>query len=305
MKIIITGGTGIIGRALTTELSQAGHQISVFSRNPQKTVAGAKTVQWDIEDIDSWLHHIEKADAIVHLAGENLAGEGFFPTRWTLERKQRIVDSRVKTGKALTDAIRQAQTKPKVFIQASAIGYYGSHSDEIITESHKPGGDFLAQTCIEWENSTNEINNLGVRRAVIRTGIVLTPDSGALARLLVPYKMFVGGPFGNGKQWYSWIHIADEVAAIRFLIENQGAVGNFNLTAPNPLPNRDFGKTLGKIIRRPSLIPVPGFAMNITFGDVATVVLDGQRVLPERLLELGYKFKFPELDPALRNLLTS
>ncbi len=213
------------------------------------------------------------------------------------------MDSRVKTGKALAEAIRQAQPRPKVFIQASAIGYYGSCQAEIVTEKHKPGGDFLAQTCIEWENSTRTIDQLGVRRAVVRTGIVLTADSGALARLLLPYKIFLGGPFGNGKQWYSWIHLADEVAAIRFLIENPGAVGNFNLTAPNPLPNRDFGKILGKILKRPSLIPVPGFLMNLAFGEVASIVLDSQRVLPARLQELGYQFRFPELEPALRDLL--
>jgi uncharacterized protein (TIGR01777 family) len=305
MKVIITGGTGIIGRALTNELNRVGHQVTVFTRNPQKTIAGAETAQWDPENIQEWLSYIEKADAIVHLAGENLAGEGFFPTRWSLPRKQRIVDSRVKTGKALAKAIQQAERKPKAFVQASAIGYYGSREDEILTEADKPGGDFLAQTCIEWENATKALDNIGVRRAVIRTGIVLTPDSGALARLLPPYRMFIGGPFGNGNQWYSWIHIADEVAAIRFLVENRGAMGVFNLTAPNPLTNRDFGKTLGKVLKRPSLIPVPGFAMNLAFGEVSTVVLDGQRVLPTRLEDLGYTFKFPELEPALRDLLPS
>jgi len=305
MKVVITGGSGVIGRALTSELSRVGHQVTVFTRNPQKTIAGAKTAQWDSENIHEWLSFIENADAIVHLAGENLAGEGFFPTRWTLPRKQRIVDSRVKTGKALTKAIQQAERKPKVFIQASAIGYYGPRHDEIVTENDKPGGDFLAQTCIEWENATNGLDKMGVRRAIIRTGIVLTPNSGALARLLVPYRLFLGGPFGNGKQWYSWIHIADEIAAIRFLLENRGAVGIFNLTAPNPLTNRDFGKTLGKVLKRPSLIPVPGFVMNLAFGEVSTVVLDGQRVVPTRLEELGYAFKFPELEPALSDLLTS
>ena len=305
MKILITGGTGVIGRALTAELTQSNHQVTVFTRNPQRSVSGAQTTQWDLDELESWLPQIEKVDAVVHLAGENLAGEGFFPTRWTLERKQRIVDSRIKTGRALVTAIQQAKHKPQVFIQASAIGYYGPHGDEILTESDKPGGDFLSQTCVEWENATKSIEPLGVRRAVIRTGIVLTPDSGALARLLLPYKLFVGGPFGNGKQWYSWIHIADEVAAIRYLIENRAAVGNFNLTAPNPLPNRDFGKKLGKVLKRPSLIPIPGFVLNALFGEVATVVVDGQRVVPERLQELGYKFKYPELEPALRDLLVS
>ncbi|HBX67852.1 MAG TPA: TIGR01777 family protein [Chloroflexi bacterium] len=303
MKIIITGGTGAIGRALTAELLQAGHQVTIFSRNPQKSVTGTKTVVWDIENIESWLPEIEKVDAIVHLAGENLAGEGFLPKRWTLERKKRIVHSRSQTGKALTQAIQRAQPKPKIFIQASAIGYYGPRKDEIITENFKPGGDFLAQTCLEWENSTKPLENLGVRRAIIRTGIVLTPQEGALSRLLLPYKMYVGGPFGNGKQWYSWIHIADEVAAIRFLIEKPAAVGTFNLTTPTPLTNRDFGKTLGKVLKRPSWLPIPAFALNLFLGEVSSVVLDSQRVLPGRLQELGYKFKFPELRSALEDLL--
>jgi uncharacterized protein (TIGR01777 family) len=303
MNIIITGGTGVIGRALTSELAQAGHKVTIFSRNPKKPIEGAQIAPWDLENPKSWLPHIENADAVVHLAGENLAGEGFFPTRWTAERKRRIIDSRVNTGKILVEAIRQAKNKPEVFIQASAIGYYGSHGDETLSENNHPGNDFLAQTCVQWENSTEEMDDMGVRRAIIRTGIVLTPDSGALARLLLPYRMFAGGPFGDGKQWYSWIHIADEVAAIRFLIEDSGAAGAFNLAAPQPLPNRDFGKTLGKVLKRPSLIPVPKFIMKAAFGEVATVVLDGQRVSRKKLQELGYEFKFPALEPALRALL--
>jgi uncharacterized protein (TIGR01777 family) len=303
MNIIITGGTGVIGRALTKELTQAGHQVTIFSRNPEKTISGAHTAQWDIENLEIWLPHIESADAIIHLAGENLAGEGFLPSRWTTERRKRIINSRVKTGEALVEAIRQAENKPEVFIQASAIGYYGPRGDEKLAETDEPGSDFLSQTCIEWENSTKAIEDMGIRRVIIRTGIVLTPDSGALARLLLPYRLFVGGPFGNGKQWYSWIHMADEVASIRFLIENPEASGAFNLTAPQPLRNRDFGKTLGGVLKRPSLIPVPKFAMNAAFGEVSTVVLDGQRVLPTKLQALGYQFQFPELEPALRDLL--
>ena len=207
------------------------------------------------------------------------------------------------SGNILTEAIRAAKNKPKVFVQASAIGYYGPREDEKLTETATPGDDFLSQTCVQWENSTQELEELNVRRVILRTGIVLTPESGALARLLLPYRLFAGGPFGNGKQWYSWIHIADEVAAIRFLLENPEAHGIFNLTAPNPLTNRDFGKTLGSVLNRPSLIPIPKFAMQAAFGEVATVVVDGQRVLPDHLLALGYPFKFPNLEPALKDLL--
>jgi uncharacterized protein len=303
MNVIITGGTGVIGQALTTELIQAGHQVIIFTRNPQKSVADAQMARWDYDNIESFLPYIETADAVVHLAGENLAGEGFFPSRWTPDRRQRIIDSRVKTGKALTEAIRQAQRKPGIFIQASAIGYYGPRGDENINENDKPSSDFLAEVCVEWENATKALDEMGVRRAVIRTGIVLTTNGGALPRLLLPYKMFVGGPFGNGQQWYSWIHIADQVAAIRFLIENPEATGNFNLTAPNPKRNRDFGRILGRVINRPSWIPVPAFALTLLFGEVTTTVLDGQRVQPARLQQLGYKFKYSELEPALRDLI--
>jgi len=303
MKIIITGGTGDIGRALTTELTNAGHQIIIFSRSSQKTVTGAQTVEWDSDNVESWLPYIENANVVVHLAGENLAGKGFLPTRWTAERKQRILKSRTKTGEALVEAIQRVGDKPEVFIQSSAIGYYGPHQDETLTETDPPGDGFLARTCIEWEDSTKDLDDLGVRRAIIRTGIVLTPDSGALARLMLPYRMFVGGPFGDGKQWYSWIHIADEIAAIRYLIENPEAKGAFNLTAPHPLRNRDFGKTLGKVLSRPSWIPIPKFAMEVALGEVASVVFDGQRVLPAKLQELGYQFQYPDLEPALKDLL--
>ena len=303
MKIIITGGTGVIGRALTAELTQAGHQIIIFSRSSRKTVNGAQTIQWDIDNIESWLPHIKTADTIVHLSGENLAGKGFLPTRWSAERKQRIQESRTKTGKILVEAIQQVDEKPEIFVQASAIGYYGPHQDESLTETDSPGDDYLAQTCVEWEDSTKDLDDLGVRRVIIRTGVVLTPDSGALARLLLPYRMFVGGPFGDGRQWYSWIHIADEVAAIRFLIENSKATGVYNLTAPHPLQNREFGKTLGKVLNRPSWIPIPKFAMEAIFGEVATVVVDGQRVLPKKLQALGFQFQYTDLEPALKDLL--
>ncbi|GAB4581555.1 MAG: TIGR01777 family oxidoreductase [Anaerolineales bacterium] len=306
MKTIITGGSGSIGRKLTQHLAQHGHEVVILSRNPAKVTGlpkGARAVKWDARTAEGWLAEADGADAIVNLAGENLAGSGFFPSRWTDERKRIIRESRLNAGKAVTEAVESVSNKPKVVVQASAIGFYGPRGDEPLTEISSAGNDFLANLCKEWEAATTSVEKHGVRRAVIRTGIYLTPDDGALKRLLLPYQMFAGGPFGNGQQYYSWIHPTDQVEAIRFIIENSKASGAFNLTAPEPLKNKDFGKTLGKVLGRPSFMPVPRFALQIAFGEVVTVVFDGQRVVPKHLQELGYSFKFPTLETALKDLL--
>ncbi len=307
MKIIITGGSGQIGRHLTQSLTSQGHEVVILSRSPHKVKdlpAGARAIKWDAKTSQGWLGEVETAEAIVNLAGSNLAGSGFFPARWTEARKKVHLESRLQVGQAVTDAVARADKKPEVVIQASAIGYYGPRGDEILSEyDTQPGDDFMASICIQWEDSTKAVEELGVRRAIIRSGIVLDPEEGALLRLLLPYKMFVGGPMGSGEQWYSWIHPDDETGAIEFLLENQTANGVYNLVAPNPEKNKDFGKTLGKVMGRPSLIPLPGFIMKMAFGEVMTVALDGQRLSPERLLEQGYQFKFPKLEPALRDLL--
>lgn len=307
MKTIITGGSGSIGRKLTQHLVQYGHEVVILSRNPAKVTGlpkNARTSKWDARTAEGWLSEAEGADAIVNLAGENLAGSGFFPARWTDERKRRIRESRLNAGKAVADAVEKATNKPKVVVQSSAIGFYGPRGDEQLTETASAGSDYLANLCKDWEAATAGVEKFGVRRAVVRTGIYLTPDDGALKRLLLPYQMFAGGPFGNGQQWYSWIHPMDEVEAIRFIIENPQASGVFNLTAPEPLKNKDFGKTLGKVLGRPSLIPIPRFALQTAFGEVVTVVFDGQRVLPKHLQDLGFSFKYPTLESALKDLLS-
>jgi hypothetical protein len=303
---MITGGTGLIGRALIEALHEYDHQVLVLSRNPEKYEDFPYEVefaQWDAKTAQGWGDQINHVDAVVNLAGKNLAGKGFFPSPWTPERKRRILNSRLQAGRAINAAIEAAERKPEVLIQASAIGYYGPRGDEIITEESEPGDDFLAQTCIQWEDVTRPVEAMGVRRAIIRTGIVLSTEEGALPRLLLPHRFFVGGPFGDGEQWYSWIHLADEAAAIRFLIENEQAAGPFNLTAPHPLKNKVFSKTLGKVIGRPSWLPIPGFAMRTLFGEVVTVVLDGQHVLPQKLQALGFEFRYPTAEAVLRDLL--
>jgi uncharacterized protein (TIGR01777 family) len=308
MRVIITGGSGLIGRALSENLAADGHTVTILSRSPERPAGlpeGVEVARWDARTADGWGHLAEGADAIVNLAGSNLAGEGFFPSRWTADRKQVIRDSRVWAGQAVVEAAEAAKEKPGVVIQASGVGYYGNTGDREITEDAPPGADYLADLAAnEWEPSTAAVEEMGVRRAIARSGAVLDAQEGALPRLLLPHRLFVGGPMGSGKQWLPWIHLQDEARAIRFLIENETASGPFNLVAPEPITNAAFGKAIGRVLGRPSLIPVPGFAMKTAFGDVSSVVLEGQRAVPQRLLEMGFTFRFPKAKAALEDLLT-
>jgi uncharacterized protein (TIGR01777 family) len=305
MRVIITGGSGLIGRALARDLSgnggTAGHDVVVLTRNPDRAgrlPPGVRAARWDGKTAQGWSALLDADTAIVHLAGESIA-EG----RWTAEKKRRIRDSRVVSGQAVMDAIREAPARPRVLIQSSAVGYYGPHGDEIIPEDTPPGRDFLADVCKEWEGSTAEAEGLGVRRVLGRTGIVLARDGGALPAMSLPFRMMIGGPLGNGRQWVPWIHIEDEVGALRFLLEREDARGPFNLTAPHPVTNRELTRALAKVLGRPGLLPAPGFALRLALGEMADMVLQGQRAVPSRLRELGYAFRWPELEPALRNLL--
>jgi uncharacterized protein (TIGR01777 family) len=306
MRIIITGGTGLVGRALANSLISEGHEVIVLSRAPERATylpAGVRVKRWDARTADGWGALADGARAIVNLAGESLAGEGFFPSRWTSNRRDRIRESRLNAGQAVVQAVEAATEKPDAVIQASAIGYYGPHGDEELAEESPPGDDFLAKVTIDWEGATAAVASMGVRHVPIRTGLLLSSEGGALPRLLLPFKLFAGGPMGSGRQWYSWIHMADMVRAIRFLIENVDAHGPFNLTAPNPVTNAQLGRIIGSVTRRPYYMPVPGPALRAAFGEVSTVVLDGQRVLPGRLAEQGFQFKFPEAGEALRDIL--
>lgn len=306
MRIIITGGTGLVGRALTENLAGDGNDVIILSRSPEKAAGfppGVKVVGWDAHTSAGWGELADGADAIVNLAGENLAGSTFFPQRWTAERKKLIKDSRIQAGQAVYEAIKAASNKPSVLIQASALGYYGETGDQKITEESPAGSDFLAQVCVEWENITKDVEAMGVRRAVTRGGVVLSNDSGAFPRVVFPFRFFVGGPLGNGKQWFPWIHLEDEVRAIRFLIENGRASGAFNLCTPNPVTNRQFAKVLGKIMKRPAFIPAPAFALKLAFGEAAALVLDGWQAYPTRLQDLGFEFKYLWAEDAVRELL--
>jgi uncharacterized protein (TIGR01777 family) len=306
MRIIIAGGSGLIGRELSSTLTTDGDEVIILSRNPGTVTgmpAGVRVIKWDGKTLQGWGLEIEKSDAVVNLTGENLSGDGFLPSRWTKDRKLRLVQSRLNSGIVLTKAIERAKTKPSVFIQASGIGFYGTHQEKSLNEGDDGGDDFSANLCKEWEASSQTVELMGVRRVVIRNGVVLSTKGGALPLLLLPYKLFVGGPFGDGNQVYSWIHLIDEANAIQFLIRNNQAKGVYNLTAPNPITNDEFGRTIGKVMKRPHYIPIPGFVVRLAFGEVSSMVLEGQKVLPQRLLEAGYGFKFPMLEDALKDLL--
>jgi uncharacterized protein (TIGR01777 family) len=277
-----------------------------LSRNPDKQrpalPEGVSVEQWDAKNMGDWSRHVDGADAVINFAGEGIAGDNFLPDRWSAEKKRRIRDSRLNAGKVVVEAIRAATDKPRALIQSSAVGYYGPRGDEMVTEDSAAGSDYLAKICVEWEDVTAEVELMGVRRVITRTGLVLTEKGGPLERLVLPYRLYGGMYFGSGRQWWPWIHIEDEVDALRFLLENEAATGPFNLTAPNPATNRDFGKALGRALQRPSYMPIPGFAMRLLVGEVATVVLDGQRALPKKLEDLGFKFQFPEVEPALLDI---
>ncbi len=305
MKIIITGGTGLIGKALANSLAQDEHEVIVLSRSP-RTVEGlhskVKVEGWDAKSARGWGGLANGADAIINLAASNIGGGSFFPARWTDERKQVMLESRLNSGKAVIEAIEQASVKPKVVIQPSATGYYGIRPKGELTEEAPAGDDFLADVCKQWEASTEAVERMGLRRPVIRMGVVLSREAGALPRLELPFKLFVGGPMGSGKQPLPWIHLDDVIGAIKFLLRHSTATGPFNLTAPNPVTNAEFSSKLGEAMGRPSLLPVPGFALNTVFGEVSQVVLDGQRAVPARLLEAGYVFRFPTAEAALADL---
>lgn len=296
MKILVGGSHGLVGTALIKSWETQGHEIFRLVRH----APGAKTeVEWSPDRYSIALARIEGFDAVVNLAGESIA-EG----RWTDDKKRKIRESRVKGTKLLGDALANLTQPPKTFMCASAIGYYGNRGDEILTEASAPGDDFLADVCVEWEKATALATEKGIRVVNARFGVILDADGGALKRMLPPFRLGVGGKVGSGKQWMSWIALEDVIAGINFALTNDSLGGPVNFVAPNPVTNLEFTKTLGKVLSRPTLLPIPAFGVRLAFGEMGeALLLGGQRVVPKRLVQTGYKFQYPELSGTLQHAL--
>lgn len=301
MNVLIFGGTGFVGRNLTEELLANGYQVFVVTRNRQRTANSlgnkVKLIEWDNISPLSSICALQEIDVVINLAGESIGNR-----RWSDSVKQEILASRIRTTGAIVTAINNRTIQPKVLINASAVGYYGPRQDDEITESAEAGQDFLAQVCRDWENEAYKVQNDLTRVVTIRIGVVLG-NEGALNRMAMPFKLYIGGPLGTGNQWLSWIHIQDLASMIRFVIEHQELTGPINATAPESVRMREFCKVLGEALNRPSWLPVPELLLKIALGQMAEMLLYGQRIVPKRILGAGFKFRFPELRSALEDAL--
>lgn len=301
-RIIVTGATGLIGQKLVSALIERGDEVIIFSRDITK----AKTiipnaneyVEWDYIKPELWKTKLDNSDAVVHLAGTNL-----FAKRWNDSFKNEVLKSRQISTKNLVDAIKSCSNKPQVFISASGVGYYGDCGDTILDETSSLGNDFLAEVCKVWEGESKRVEDAGVRSVQIRTGLVLSTEDGALKQMLPPFKFYIGGPLGNGKQWASWLHIEDIIGIYLHAIDNTELRGAVNAASPNPVRMNEFTNTLGNVLHRPSLFPVPKFILRLVIGEAAEVVTASQRVDVQKLLNSGFKFKFDFIKEALKDLL--
>lgn len=301
-KIIITGATGLIGKQLCHALLSRGDEVTVFTRNVDlgRNILGenVKCIKWDYNKPAEWQEFLKDKDAIIHLAGANL-----FAKRWTENYKKIILESRVQSTKSLVSSLQKTQSKVKVLVTSSGVGYYGSRGDEILTEKSSSGKDFLSHVVHEWESETAKASHLGIRTIMLRQGIVLSSMGGALKKFLIPFKLFVGGTLGSGNQWLPWLHIQDLVSAYLFILDNPQISGAINAASPNQVKMNEFAKTLGTVLKRLSIFKVPGFALKILVGEAAATILSSQRVVPQKLLDYGFKFKFEKLEDALIDLL--
>ena len=297
MRLVVTGATGFIGRVLCARLLQQGHTLTLFTRvSPRDAGTAAKRwVQWTPGALGEWGAALEGVDGVIHLAGEPIAAR-----KWNDIQRRRIEKSRVEGTNSLVQAIAKAEPKPTFLISASAVGYYGPRGDELITEDSPPGDDFLSAVCRAWEEEAKKAERLGLRVVRLRTGVVLGSGGGALTKMAQPFKFFVGGPLGSGRQWMSWIQLEDHVRLILQLIDNAQANGPVNATAPNPVRNKEFCQALGRVLRRPCWAPVPGFALRLALGEMAEMLLTGQRVMPAAAQKLGFQFRYPNLEQALQ-----
>ena len=296
MKILISGSHGLVGTALIKALEPDGHEIYHLVRHYPNSPS---EIEWSPDRYSIALSLIEGFDAVVHLAGESIA-EG----RWTDEKKKRIRESRTRGTKLLADALANLTQPPKTLVSASAIGYYGDRDDELLTEESAPGNDFLSEVCVEWEQATSHATNMGIRVVNARFGIILDKEGGALKKMLPPFRMGIGGRIGSGKQWMSWISLDDVIGALKFALTNDSLTGPINFVAPNPVRNAEFTKTLGNVLSRPTIFPIPAFGVRFAFGEMAdALLLSSQRVKPKRLKAAGYQFQHSDLRSALRHVL--
>lgn len=296
MKILISGAHGLVGTALIKALEPEGHEISTLVRYAPRD---EHEVEWSPDRYSIALARLEAFDAVVHLAGESIA-EG----RWTDEKKKRILESRTRGTQLLSDALANLVKPPRTFVSASAIGYYGNRGDEVLTEASAPGEDFLSEVCVAWEKATSLATEKGIRTVNARFGIILDKNGGALAKMLPPFRMGVGGRIGSGKQWMSWIALDDVIGGIKFALANDSLNGPVNFVAPNPVTNAEFTKALGRALSRPTIFPIPPFGVRLLFGEMAdALLLSSQRVDPVGLKSANYEFRFTDLDTALRHVL--
>jgi uncharacterized protein (TIGR01777 family) len=297
MKLLVAGASGFIGSVLCARLLDKGHTLTLLTRSaPRDTSTGTKRwLHWTPDMVGEWESALEGAEGVINLAGEPIAAK-----RWTHNQKRRLRLSRIDTTNSLVRAIAKAKQKPAFLINASAVGYYGPRGEETINEAAEAGTDFLGELCREWEEEAAKAEKLGPRVIRLRTGIVLGRGGGALAKMVPPFKFFIGGPLGSGRQWMSWIHMEDQVGLVLYLTENPQASGPINATAPNPVTMKEFCRTLGKVMGRPSWAPVPAFALRIMLGEMADMLLTGQRVIPAAAQKLGYQFRYPSLESALQ-----
>lgn len=300
MHISITGGTGLVGSSLTRFLLQKGHEVTILTRNPGKHSTNQQHQKAHLASYDNLPAVVEESDAIVNLAGQNL-----FDQRWNEAVKSKILKSRVKTTRAVVDAIGEANKKPAVLISASAVGYYGSRGETVLDESSPAGDDFLARVCLQWEEEADEVRKHGVRLAMPRIGIVLDKEGGALQKMITPFSMFIGGPLGNGSQYFPWVHAEDVCRAIYFAITEEQLHGPFNLSAPDPITMKEFAQQLGSVMGRPSVFPVPEFALRLVVGDAAEALTASQRTVPRKLQSAGFAFEYPNCFSALKQLMES
>ena len=298
MKIAVTGATGLIGTALSDRLQKQGNEIFAITRRKNLS-SPYRVVHWDVERGEFDASALEGVDAVVHLAGETIA------ERWTAKKKALIRSSRVEGTKLLVEGLKSLSKRPSVLVSSSALGFYGNRGDEELEENAAPGTGYLPAVCQEWETEAARASELGMRVVSMRSGIALSTRGGALAKMLLPFKFGLGGPIGNGQQWMSWIHIDDVVGGYHFALHQPELSGAANLTAPRPARNAEFTKALGRAVSRPAFLPAPGFALKLVFGEMAQdLLLDGQKVLPRRLEQAGYKFQYPGLDEALKDVIS-